>query len=276
MIWQQICRLGAFSCILCRETDARGLNLCEICTDLLPTTRAACLRCAIPLFPSDQSVAPSIPGLVSVPGERDCPEVTATDPAEFKLVPDSGSAGREMPLEGRPICGQCLTGNSPIRRTYSRFRYESPVTDLIHQLKFGGRLVLARTLGSLLVEAIPVDSQNDIDLLIPMPMTARRRCSRGFNQAEEIARFTAAEVNLPFNTGTLLRHGHQSFQAGLNRRQRRQNVKGVFSVSGPVAGLRLVLIDDVMTTGATVNAAVNSLLRAGALSVDVWVVARTG
>lgn len=234
MIWQQICRLGAFSCILCQENDARGLNLCEICADLLPAVERSCLRCAIPLFPSANS---------------------ATE---------------------RLVCGQCLTVSPPIRQAFSRFRYESPVTNLVYQLKFGGRLALARTLGSLLAEVIPERAKRDIDLLIPMPMTTRRRCSRGFNQAEEIARFTAEEVNRPVCLGALRRHGDQAFQAGLDRRQRQRNVKGVFSVPGRVVDRRVVLIDDVMTTGATVNAAAKTLIRAGALSVDVWVVARTG
>lgn len=113
------------------------------------------------------------------------------------------------------------------------------------------------------------------DLILPMPLSATRILKRGFNQSYEIARFTAARTGITLNASLLTRSADRPSQAGLDRIARQRNVKNVFRADDAVSGLQLVLVDDVMTTGATLFEAARVLKAAGARSVDAWVVART-
>ncbi len=115
----------------------------------------------------------------------------------------------------------------------------------------------------------------DIDCVIPLPLSPQRYTQRGFNQAEELAHFAARKLALPVDTGLLQRKFHQLPQAQLGRRQRLSNIKGAFSSMACPANTRIALVDDVMTTGATAFEAAETLLAAGAASVDLWVFART-
>lgn len=225
-------------CTFCHAPSGSEMDLCQFCADTLPVSAASCYYCARPLPPGASA------------GQA------GTDPHSLL------------------ICGQCVRHRPPVRRTVSRCLYAYPAERLVHLLKFGHTLRHARTMGLLLAEQLR-QSEMDLDLVIPVPLSRRRYADRGFNQAAEIARYTCHSLGLSLCADTLVRTRHQLPQAELGREQRRKNVRGVFACSGAVQGLRCALVDDVMTTGATVFEAARVLNRAGARSVDAWVFART-
>jgi ComF family protein len=153
--------------------------------------------------------------------------------------------------------------------------FEEPLRELVHLFKYAGVTALARPLGRLLRRALPRDRR--FDLIVPTPLHWRRRWTRGYNQAMLLARELAPTLGLkPVNA--LRRTRATSTQTGLSRTARRANVAGAFTVwdASLVRGRRVLLVDDVMTTGATLRACAAALKRAGAQSVSIAVLARAG
>jgi ComF family protein len=159
-------------------------------------------------------------------------------------------------------------------RAVARFE-DGPARRLAHRLKYSDRAELARPIGRWMARA-GADILADADLIAPVPLHALRLWQRRFNQAAALAREVARETGKPCDVGALLRVKATRSQVGLSRTQRAENVQGAFRVAegAVVRGRAVVLIDDVMTSGATANAASRVLLRAGAKRVDVLVFAR--
>jgi ComF family protein len=156
-------------------------------------------------------------------------------------------------------------------------RYEDIARDLVHRLKYGDRLDLAISMGRWMARA-GRELLEDADALVPVPLHWRRLWGRRFNQAAALAKAVASQNGLPVLTGVLRRVRATPQQVGLSRSARAVNVQGAFAVTqdGKTAihGKRLLLVDDVLTSGATIDACARTLLRAGARSVDVLVFAR--
>jgi ComF family protein len=154
---------------------------------------------------------------------------------------------------------------------------EGPTRTLVHRLKYGDRCELAAPMGRWMARA-GEELLDDADLLIPVPLHRRRLAHRRFNQSVALAREISKISGVPLDTGLLARVKPTTPQVGLNRKLRAANMQGAFAVAprrkGEVAGKRLVLVDDVATSGATLNAAARALLRAGAERVDALVFAR--
>lgn len=156
-------------------------------------------------------------------------------------------------------------------------RFDGVARDLVHRLKYGDRAELALTLGRMMRqsghELLP-----DADLVVPVPLHRTRLWSRRFNQAALLARVVARLEERPLAATALARVKRTRQQVGLTRAQRGDNLQGAFRVPPAarplVQGRRILLIDDVLTTGATANAAARALLRAGATAVDVLTFAR--
>jgi ComF family protein len=145
--------------------------------------------------------------------------------------------------------------------------------ELIHLFKYGRVQTLARPLGRMLSSALPREER--FDIIVPMPMHWRRRWQRGFNQAELLANELGRRTHLPVRNAISRVH-HKRAQAGLTNAKRRLNVAGAFRVKNAsvVAGKRVLLIDDVMTTGATAASCARALQRAGARQVTLLTLAR--
>ncbi|MBL8231628.1 MAG: ComF family protein [Bryobacterales bacterium] len=156
---------------------------------------------------------------------------------------------------------------------YSYGSYEGALQKLIHLLKYGGVHTLARPLGGLMLNAFPRTAQ--IDVLVPVPMHWWRVWTRGFNQAELLAKEVARRTGVPVRNAARRKRSTPP-QAGLSNSARRRNVSGLFEVSKPadVRGLHVLLVDDVFTTGATASACAAALKRAGARQVSVLTLAR--
>lgn len=156
---------------------------------------------------------------------------------------------------------------------YSFGSFEGSLQKLVHLLKYGKVETLAAPLSYLLIRALPIDQK--FDVVLAMPMHWRKKWERGFNQAELLAKPVARHLGLPLSN-YLQRPRYTKSQAGLNERERRENLRGSFRVKRPekLVGQRVLLIDDVFTTGATLRAAAASLKQAGAKNVSALTLAR--
>jgi ComF family protein len=153
--------------------------------------------------------------------------------------------------------------------------YAEPVRELVHRLKFKGNRAVGPVLGGVLAERLASSRGARPDILLPVPLHKARLRERGFNQAVEIARVVARSRGVPLalhGAGRVRRTEPQSQLQGVQAR--RANLRGAFRVDGGVRGLHVVIVDDVVTTGATVGELSRELLRAGAQRVDVWACCR--
>lgn len=174
--------------------------------------------------------------------------------------------------EHSKVCGQCLKKAPPFSKVIAYGLYEDILAEAINQLKFHGIKRISKRLGRLLLSLdLP-----ETDGIVPVPMTIKRLRERGFNQSLLIARVIAKESKVPLLMDTLLKKKETPPQIGLSAKERLLNLKNAFEVKGNIKGLRLLLVDDVMTTGATVTECSKVLMKAGAEEVIVLTLARAG
>ena len=171
------------------------------------------------------------------------------------------------------LCGRCQTQPPSFERCMAMFSYQSPADHLLQALKFNGDLHMARILGNLMSNWITQLMDVKPEVLVPVPLHNRRLRERGFNQALELARPIARQLDLPMELHSCIRIKTTSPQSDLTRKERKKNVKNAFEVLKPVSG-HIAIIGDVMTTGSTAHELASTLLEAGASNVDVWVCAR--
>jgi len=167
-------------------------------------------------------------------------------------------------------CGACLLDPPHFMRVVPRWRYEFPVDRLIHALKYRHQIAVARWLGEQMAAVLP-DGDH---WLVPMPLHSERLRERGFNQALEIARSLARQRHLPLLANGLRRLRPTAPQADLDQRQRRRNVRDAFACTADFCGRPVILVDDVLTTGASANECARVLRLHGAGPVTVAVAAR--
>lgn len=179
----------------------------------------------------------------------------------------------DHPLDELGRCPLCRLGLSNFDAAFSYGVYDGKLRDLIHLFKYGKVRSLSRPFGRLLIGALPLGMR--FDAVVPMPMHWLRRWKRGFNQAELLGRAVARHAGVPL-VEALRRTRMAAAQAGLSSSQRRRNVAGSFGIDRPgaIRGQHVLLVDDVLTTGATARAAAGVLKRAGAARVTVLTLAR--
>lgn len=168
------------------------------------------------------------------------------------------------------VCGQCLKKAPPFSKVMNYGLYEGLLAEAINHLKFHSLKRLAKPLSRLLLQF----DLSDIDGIVPVPLSIRRLRERGFNQSLLIARFIAKEIKAPLLMDILLKKKETLPQTGLSAKERLLNLKNAFEVKGNIRGLKLLLVDDVMTTGATVTECSKELMKAGAKEVIVLTLAR--
>lgn len=180
-----------------------------------------------------------------------------------------------LPSAAAAVCGRCLSHPPAFDATVAAFAYAFPVDRLIHAFKYKGRLALAEwSAGALLAERARLE-RPDPDRLVALPLSIGRQRERGYNQAAEITRVVAARSGIRQLSTGVWRIGAAPPQAMLPWAARASNVRGAFACDLDLAGLRVAVIDDVMTTGASLSELARVLRAAGAKSVENWVVART-
>lgn len=223
----------------------------------------SCVNFMRPLLPQDCLLCG-----VSAGNRLLCPKCAADLPRHDK--PSCPVCALPTPLG--ETCGACLTHPPAFSRTLAAFDYAFPVDALLHAFKYAGQLPVAEALAQPLVEL----AQNHPlpDALVPMPLHSARLKERGFNQAMELARALSRRLDVPVLTDACSRHKNTAPQAGLPWKERRHNIRGAFDCRQDFTGKRLAIVDDVMTTGATLGELAKTLKKNGA-EVEVWVVART-
>jgi ComF family protein len=178
------------------------------------------------------------------------------------------------PLDKSGRCGLCRAGLQGFDAVYSYGSYEGTLRKLIHIYKYNGVEPLAAPFGKFLAQVLP--REQTFDVIVPMPLHWRKRWQRGFNQAELLAKEISRRWNVPVERVVRRRRGSVA-QAGLSNAQRRKNVAHVFKAAKgkPLEGKRVLLVDDVFTTGATASSCARVLKRAGAAHVTLLALART-
>ncbi|MDD3353551.1 MAG: ComF family protein [Zoogloea sp.] len=176
-----------------------------------------------------------------------------------------------LPQPQGQLCGHCLVQPRPFDRSLAVMDYAFPADRLVQALKYAHRLALGRLFVDLMA-GLPAPQA---DLVLPMPLHPSRLLNRGFNQAAELARPLAQLWGVPLLLDGIARDVNTVPQAGLPWRARASNVRGAFRVQVPVAGLRVVVVDDVMTTGETLAELARTLKGVGATSVENRILART-
>jgi ComF family protein len=175
------------------------------------------------------------------------------------------------------LCGDCLENKTYFSQARAVFSYENFILNAIHQFKYNRNISTGEILASFMADfRFPDIDFADYSLIMPVPLHIKRLRERGFNQSLILARLMGKKRRIPVNFSLLKRHKFTITQAGSNRNERKQNIKGAFEVSDSkiIAGKNIILVDDVYTTGATVNECAKILIRAGAQKVAVLTLAR--
>ncbi|BCB25410.1 amidophosphoribosyltransferase [Sulfurimicrobium lacus] len=178
-----------------------------------------------------------------------------------------------LPTTGGTLCGHCLQQTPAFERTLAAFTYDFPLDTLIQALKYGHQLAVLVPLATALAQQVSAAPRPDV--LIAMPLHPLRLRERGFNQALELAKIVARRLDIP-----LLTHGAERIRAtvpqvGLPLKKRAGNLRGAFTCSLDLQGKHVAILDDVMTTGASLRELALTLRRQGAREISAWVVART-
>lgn len=180
---------------------------------------------------------------------------------------------------GRPIdnvvgfCSSCIDGSSNIDKIYTSCYYRNNIKNLIINFKFRNRKYLGRLLAELLIDVYKKRFTDEVDLIVPLPLSPSRTRERGYNQAEILCRYFSKKTGIKMSKKMLWRTKNTLAQSSLSRRQRFRNMEKAFKASNKAEGLRILLIDDVATTGATLQNAASALRKAGASEVYGLVVA---
>jgi ComF family protein len=170
------------------------------------------------------------------------------------------------------ICGNCIKEPPYFDKTYALFDYAYPADRMLQHYKYNHALHLSQSFGQLLGEKL---LGKPIDLIIPMPLHPIRLQERGFNQSLEIAKVVAKFANIPLAPNICQKIKNTPPQASLKLKDRIKNIKGAFNCSEKLSGKRIALIDDVMTTGTSLNELAKTVKKNGAVEVSCFVLART-
>jgi len=222
-------------CVLCRQPGQQRTDLCRACQWSLPRIQHPCHCYALPLPPGEYA---------------------------------------------QTRCGRCLVHPPFYARMIAALDYKPPVTALVAGFKYNDRLVNGRVLASSLGELLQsAYTQEQLPgLLLPVPLHARRLRQRGYNQSLQLARCLSRDTGIPVAPELVIRTRDTPHQTGLGAAQRRKNLRGAFQLNPAVkipSSTPVAIVDDVVTTGTTVNEMARVLLKGGACEVHVWALART-
>jgi len=233
-------------CLFCLEKTHSDFDICHHCNEQLTLNHHCCQRCASPM--------------------------------------------EQISHQDIVLCGNCLSHHYYYDKVYSPYLYTEDIRYLITKLKYQKKLHYAHVLAELFIQQTSHIKDFPLpEVIIPMPMHHKRIRERGFNQALEISRVFASYYQLPLDYTSVLRSRFTSLQAGLIAAERQKNVHQAFSIKKSLTGKKpltekkgilpyehIALVDDVMTTGSTVNEAAKVLKDHGVKQVDVWIIARAG
>lgn len=192
------------------------------------------------------------------------------------LCPVCGTTFSDSPAASH-LCGNCMENKTYFSCARAVVSYETIILDAIHQFKYGNNISVGARLASFMANfSFPDVDFTGYSLIIPVPLHIKRLRQRGFNQSLILARAIAKKWQIPVNFSLLKRHKFTETQTGLHKAERNKNIKGAFEVGDKkiIAGKNVILVDDVYTTGATINECARILTKAGAKKVAVLTLAR--
>jgi len=232
-------------CAICGGpcNDPMASGLCRGCKQELPVLAECCLGCSNPLEDSH-----------SLMSDRPWSQLVQTR-----------------------YCGRCLASPPSYDHSISFFPYRSPFKQLVTALKFNATLSHARLLGQLFAEQLCMtldETEFRPDVILPVPLHVTRLRQRGFNQSLEIARPISKQFDIPLQPMLVERQRATQPQSSLSLKQRKKNIKGAFTVTSPIDHKHVAIVDDVMTSGATVDALAATLKQHGVETVSVWCICR--
>lgn len=225
-------------CLLCSSnlefTDGKTKDFCDQCIKQLSKNLLSCELCAIPLCHSKHTQS--------------------------------------------LVCGACQKHEPPWVKAIAAFIYEYPINKLLIALKYQGRIEFAPALAKLLADDLKhvydFDGEEKPDCIVPVPLHFIREFQRGYNQAELIAKQLSYNLEIPLNRNLIKRIRHTPSQSSLSKKERQRNLRKAFVCTQSEMPKFIALVDDVMTTGSTVEAITKILFGAGVKRVDVWCCAR--
>jgi len=176
-----------------------------------------------------------------------------------------------LPTLNGATCGRCLKQAPQFDRTLAVFAYAFPLDKMVQALKFNGQLMLVRLLANKLAQHVVIRP----DCIVAMPLHPARLRERGFNQSLELARQIARNLNIPLLNHACQRVRDTSPQSALPWKERGKNMRKAFTCTEDLSGKHVAVVDDVMTSGASVNELARALRQANAREVSAWVIART-
>ncbi len=185
-----------------------------------------------------------------------------------------------LPLPStQPRCGHCLAHQPNYDRLFACGLFRAPLNQVVFHLKYAKQPLFAKILGNLMAEAISQQRSPNLplpELLLPVPLHRHKERQRGFNQAGLIAQHCSHALKIPIDTKAVTRIKNTQSQTQLNRHQRQQNMRNAFKQTVDLNGINhLAIIDDIVTTGATVNSLSAELKKAGVEQIEIWCVCRT-
>lgn len=179
-----------------------------------------------------------------------------------------------MPVGSEKICGPCLLDPPFYEHLHALCDYAWPMNAFIGKLKYGKNQHFAKLLGQLMAERLT--ATYPVDCVVTVPLHPKRQQQRGFNQTLELAKVLAADLQYPVMRWSCSRTMDTVFQSSLRAKARRANITfKAFAVSSQLKGKHVLVIEDVVTTGATINAFAQALKKAGATTVEIWSCCRT-
>ena len=221
--------------------------------------------------------------IVQILGQKNC--VLCDIPTKKDLCEPCYNHLPQLPLNQCPIClwpvptaeicGACLAEPPAFTRTIAALRYTFPVDAMIRALKYETDLAIAPILANFFITRFKATEKIIPDVIIPMPLHPIRLRERGFNQAMEISRYISKHMGITLLPDSCQRIKHTPPQTGLAWKDRQKNIRKAFSCKIELSGKHVALVDDVMTTGATLNELAKILRKQGAAEISNWVIART-
>jgi len=214
------------------------------------------LKCVFCHTPSKQAMALC----------KDCEEV-------LPFLPQTRCVQCALPLKSQHsgICGVCQNNPTYYDKTISVFSYDRPISQLMIDTKFNSKLIYINLLGKLLAQSITEYYQTPLpELMIPIPLHKKRLRERGFNQSLEIAKIIKKSINLPINFKCVSRIKNTQPQSKTRANLRQKNIKHAFRVNDFNLPKHIAIVDDIMTTGSTVNELSRILKTSGVEQIDIW------
>lgn len=258
-------------CTLCARPGQPKIDLCQSChaqlkarlhMDVAGVTTMLCVGCGDECTVS----APEIRGNAS-------PALTGVSDVSPDIQDQAIGASRAYSA----FCSECRSNSGTfLSQIVAPYRYAYPLDQLIKRLKYGNDRQLARVLGTLLAQSLEANGEAVLpDVIVPMPLYSGRLRERGFNQAQDIAHWCGKYLGVKVSANLASRPVDTGSLAGLGRADRAHRILGAFRASDSVFGKHVAIVDDVLTTGASVRELAREIYDSGAASVECWALART-